>query len=137
MNLIRNAYFLLKNIKSVNSIINIIQCFFNYIYVHINKFSILLMLFGFAVLIYYGFYKDYNSYVNQLNLPIWYAELHKVYRIEEALSIILAGLIIYFRLILLKPTGNNPLDVINKHANRKISSVIFFGVTIDFVVLQT
>lgn len=135
----RNAYSDIKNLEAIKSSVNILQRFAKQVASHINKIAVFLMLLGVTVFIYYDIFADY-SYVAEYGMPSWYAGLHKFNRLKEAASIVLAGLIIYYRTSLIKPVMPTSADgavTSQKKANLNNSSLFLFGIPVDLVVFQT
>ena len=137
-NLINKACLWQKKHLAPKSDGNIIQISLSLISRHINLLGILLLVIGVVAFVHYAFFFDY-SYVIEMKMPAWYASLHKFYRLEETTSIILSGLIIYFRDHLVKFNALSAMDFGTKsqmesNANKNFPSL--FGIRIDFIVLQ-
>lgn len=135
----RHAYLYIMNDSAISSVVNVLQQFLTQANRYTNHFSALLATTGVVAFIYYAFFFDY-SYVKEMDMPAWYAGLHKFYRLEESVSIVFAGLIIYFRAILIKPCMSNIIDgaaVKQTEPNSNKSALSFFGIRIDLVVFQT
>jgi len=133
---IRHIYSLLKNTKT-NA--KLLQPFLILISSNINKIAAFLVAFGVAMYIYWAFFYDYLFAAKEMHAPSWYASYHLFYRLTESASIIMAGLIIYFRTVFIKPDKTNIIDsTIVTHTGDKAnkSSLPFFGVHLDLAVSQ-
>ena len=136
---INNVCLWLRENVAAKSEGNIAQRVFHLISERINIFAYCLIALGLFEFIWYAFFADY-SYVKEIGAPAWYASLHKFYRLEERTSIILAGLIIYFRASFIKASVSNTTDNTARNqieSNFNNSSLSLFGIRLDFVVLQT
>ena len=124
-------------VERAYSSLNYLHRFLNFFHRYINFLAIYMVAFGVGIFIFWAFFYDYLAVVKLMDVPSWYAGLHKFYRLEESISIIMAGLIIYFRAMFVKPDRTN-INIMTKQTEPKANKswLPFFGVYMDLVVSQ-
>ncbi|MFA7384474.1 MAG: hypothetical protein WC001_13595 [Desulfurivibrionaceae bacterium] len=126
----RRTYSSLKKTNTLMIVANLFATFLAHINRHINKIAAFLVVLGTAYVIFWKFFSDFSNGGDDRIL---------FYRLEESASMLMAGLIIYFRAFLVKPEVsaiNDGHTVTQTEPKASKSSVPFFGVHIDLIVFQ-
>lgn len=102
--------------------------------IYTNQISVTLILIGCIDFIYYAFFADY-SYLKETSISTA-TGLVVFYRLQESLSIVAVGLIIYFQHLI--PRNNHSAPSTELQVSKKSSeySINFFSIGINSIALQ-